>query len=89
VSPQRSGSDARANRAAGKELARLDRTLERLRQRETRLHADLLDAAADHVRVVELDRELRELLAERAVAEERWLELAELVEQPGGMPGDR
>jgi ATP-binding cassette subfamily F protein uup len=89
ASPQRSGSDARANRAAGKELARLDRTLERLRQRETRLHADLLDAAADHVRVVELDRELRELLAERAVAEERWLELAELVDQPGGVPGDR
>jgi len=74
-------SDAAAARTARKELARLERTLDRLRAQEQSLHQQLTAAAADHERVLSLDTELRDLLAERAAVEERWLEVAEQVEQ--------
>ncbi|MGZ4626989.1 MAG: ABC transporter C-terminal domain-containing protein, partial [Kineosporiaceae bacterium] len=73
-------SDATTARAARKELARIDRQLDRLRDREARLHADLAAAATDHERVMALDASLRELLGEREQLEERWLELAEQAE---------
>jgi ATP-binding cassette subfamily F protein uup len=63
-----------------KELARLDRSLDRLRRREQRLHDDLAAAATDHERVLALDTELRELTAERVALEEQWLEVAERVD---------
>jgi ABC transport system ATP-binding/permease protein len=69
--------DAAATRAARKELARLERTMEKLRDREVRLHADLEAAATDHERVFVLDASLRALQEERATLEHRWLELAE------------
>ena len=64
-------------REARKELARLDRQLERLSGRESELHEALARAAADHTRLLELGDELRTVQAERAVLEDRWLELAE------------
>jgi ATP-binding cassette subfamily F protein uup len=70
-------SDAASTRVARKELTRLERTLEKLRDREVRLHADLAAAATDHERVLALDASLRELHDERAALEHRWLELAE------------
>ena len=73
-------TDAAATRAARKELARLDRQLEKLRDREARLHDDMAAAAADHERVLELDASLRSLREERDVLEHRWLELAEAAE---------
>ncbi len=78
--PRAAVSDAATSRAARKELARLDRALQRLADREDRLHIDLADAATDHERVLALDTTLRELADERARLEERWLELAESVE---------
>ena len=71
------GSDAATTRTARKELTRLERTLEKLRDREVRLHADLAADATDHERVLALDASLRELHDERARLEHRWLELAE------------
>jgi ATP-binding cassette subfamily F protein uup len=77
ASDEAAASDAAATRVARKELTKLERTLEKLRDREVRLHADLAAAATDHERVLALDASLRELHDERATLEHRWLELAE------------
>jgi ATP-binding cassette subfamily F protein uup len=73
-------ADAARLRADRKELARLDRSLDRLRRQEQRLHEDLSAAATDHERVLALDTELRALTAERETLEEQWLEVAERVD---------
>jgi hypothetical protein len=39
--------------------------------------------STDHERVLELDTALRAVVAEREQLEERWLELAQRVDQPG------
>ena len=70
-------SDAAAVRAARKELARLERALDKLRDREARLHEDMAAVATDHERVLALDSALRALQDERVALEERWLALAE------------
>jgi ATP-binding cassette subfamily F protein uup len=72
-------SDAAAARADRKELARVERVLDKLRTREARLHDELAAAATDHERVLALDVELRALLDERTALEDRWLELADRV----------
>ena len=72
--------DAGALRAARKELARLDRQLRTLGDRESRLHERMAVAASDHEAVLALDADLRALHQERAALEERWLELAELTD---------
>ncbi|NHC45929.1 ABC-F family ATP-binding cassette domain-containing protein [Motilibacter aurantiacus] len=64
------------NRAARKEVTRIERRLDRLAQREQELHTLLAAAATDHAQLQRLDGELREVLAERAELEERWLELS-------------
>ncbi|WP_131745303.1 ABC-F family ATP-binding cassette domain-containing protein [Frankia sp. Cppng1_Ct_nod] len=63
-------------RVARKELTRLERALERLGRRETALHAALAQAATDHGRLLALDTELRELVAEKSRTEEAWLAVA-------------
>jgi ABC transport system ATP-binding/permease protein len=63
-------------RQAKKDLARVERQLDKLAQREQRLHARLAENATDFAKVAELDGELRELTAERTVLEEEWLVLA-------------
>jgi ABC transport system ATP-binding/permease protein len=64
-------------RQAKKDLARVERQLDKLAEREQRLHTKLAENATDYAKVAELDGELRELTAERAVLEEEWLVLAE------------
>jgi ATPase subunit of ABC transporter with duplicated ATPase domains len=66
-------------RSARKELARLERTIGKLEQRESALHAELAQHATDYARVTELDARLREVRAEREAVETQWLELAEQV----------
>jgi ATP-binding cassette subfamily F protein uup len=73
-------SSAGEVRAARKELARLERQLEKLRERESKVYAEMAAAASDHERVLGLDAALRGLRDERAVMEERWLELADQVD---------
>ncbi|NAZ75180.1 ATP-binding cassette domain-containing protein [Kineococcus sp. T13] len=67
-------------RAARKEMARVERQLEKLARREAQLHDQLAAQATDPVAVAALDAQLRELLAERGRLEESWLEASELVE---------
>jgi ATP-binding cassette subfamily F protein uup len=74
---QRSGDTRAADRARTKELTRLERLMDRLEKREATLHTQLAEAATDHEKVVALDAELREVLAEKSAAEDAWLELAE------------
>jgi ABC transport system ATP-binding/permease protein len=66
-------------RAARKELARLERQLGKLEQREADLHERLAAHATDYEKVTALDAELRTVQQERSATEEAWLELAEAI----------
>src|SRR4051794_565198 len=74
--PPAAVSSAADSRAARKELVKIERRLDRLTQREAELHESLAAAATDHEQLQSLDKELRELTAERQGLEERWLELS-------------
>ncbi|NHA67591.1 ABC-F family ATP-binding cassette domain-containing protein [Phycicoccus flavus] len=65
-------------REARKAMARVERQLSRLAEREQRIHAAMADAATDHQRVADLNRELREVAGEREGLELEWLEAAEV-----------
>ncbi len=69
-----------AERAARKELQRLERQIERAAAREGVLHTELAANATDYEKLTELGAELRTLQAERADLEERWLEVAGALE---------
>jgi ATP-binding cassette subfamily F protein uup len=73
-------SNAAEQRAARKEAARLERRMATLSAKEERLHAQLAEAATDPARLMELDRELKAVVAEREAVELEWLEAAELAE---------
>jgi ATP-binding cassette subfamily F protein uup len=68
-------------REARKELARLERALDRVAERETRLHEAMAEQATDHVRLGELTAELTALGAERDELEAAWLETAAALEE--------
>ena len=59
-------------------MARVEKQLARLAQREERIHGAMADAATDHQRVLELNRELREVVDEREGLELEWLEAADV-----------
>ena len=67
-------------RAARKEAARLERAIEKLAGEEEALHAEMVSAATDHVRLGELQAALEENAAERERLEAAWLEAAEIGE---------
>jgi ATP-binding cassette subfamily F protein uup len=76
-SPRAAAASARDQRAAQKEMARIERQLEKIAQRESRLHDLMAQSATDYEAVAELDAERRDLAAEREQLEEQWLALAE------------
>jgi ATPase subunit of ABC transporter with duplicated ATPase domains len=65
------------SRAAKKELARLERTIARLEQREATLHEQLAANATDYEKITALDAELRSVQREKSETEDAWLSLAE------------
>ncbi|WP_241385427.1 ABC-F family ATP-binding cassette domain-containing protein [Rhodococcus sp. CH91] len=69
--------DGAAERAARKELSRLERLVAKLTEKEEKLHHGLAEAATDPERLQKLDAQLREVVAEKEAAEEQWMELAE------------
>jgi len=71
--------DPAAQREARKTMARVEKRLTRLGEREDRLHHEMADAAHDHERLAELGAELGELTKERDGLEMEWLEAAEIV----------
>ncbi|WP_406233117.1 ABC-F family ATP-binding cassette domain-containing protein [Nocardia sp. NBC_01009] len=70
-------TDAAAQRAARKELSKLERAIEKFDEREQRLHAALAEAATDPDKLLALGAELKQVVTEKEAAEERWMELAE------------
>jgi len=71
------GPTAERRRQVKKEIARLDRQLEKLASQEAELHQALALAASDYARLIELGGQLSELQAQKEQVEERWLALAE------------
>jgi ATP-binding cassette subfamily F protein uup len=70
-------SPAARQRAAQKELSRLERQLDRVSGQEAELTQALASNASDYSRLIELGAQLRAVQDEKAGLEERWLELAE------------
>jgi ATPase subunit of ABC transporter with duplicated ATPase domains len=64
-------------REARKTMARIERQLSRLSEREARLHDDMVTAATDPSRLAELNAALQGLVEEREELELEWLEVAE------------
>jgi ABC transport system ATP-binding/permease protein len=69
-----------AERAAKKELDRLDRQIARAGEREAKLHAELAANATDYEKLTELGAQLAAVEAEKTDLEERWLEVASSLE---------
>jgi len=76
--PAAAGASPSEVRAARKEMARIERQLSRLAERERRLHAEMAERATDHEAVSALDAQLRSLTAEREALEEEWLTAADV-----------
>ncbi len=78
------GAQIRASRKqtqrSQRELKRLERALERLGERETALKEQMAASATDHARLLELQSELGQLVAERGALETAWLEASEALE---------
>jgi len=70
-------STAAEQRATRKELAKLERQLDKVTAREETLHEQMAAAATDFERLAEIDVELRAVQAEKAEIEEAWLAAAE------------
>jgi ABC transport system ATP-binding/permease protein len=68
---------AGVQRAAKKELQRLERQIDRLSAREGELTAELAASASDYEKLIELGAQLRTIQQEKASLEERWLMVAE------------
>ena len=66
-------------REARKAMARVEKQLARLAEREERLHADMVEHSLDHAKVAALHATLQALHAEREELELEWLEAADLV----------
>jgi ABC transport system ATP-binding/permease protein len=77
--PRAAGAGGRL-RAARKELAQLEREIERATAREADLQQQMAAAATDHLRLAELTAELSATTAAREELEERWLEASEALE---------
>jgi ATP-binding cassette subfamily F protein uup len=78
--PSSGRSAAADQRAAKKELARLERQLSRISAREASLLELMTEHASDFAKLAEMDTELRAVQAEKAEIEEAWLTAAELLE---------
>jgi ATPase subunit of ABC transporter with duplicated ATPase domains len=66
-------------REARKDMARVEKQLARLAQREDRIHAEMAESATDHAKVLTLNGQLREIVDEREALELEWLAAAEIV----------
>ncbi|WP_030259974.1 MULTISPECIES: ABC-F family ATP-binding cassette domain-containing protein [Streptomyces] len=77
--PAASGLSGGDLRAAKKEMQKLERQIAKLDEKESKLHAQLAEHAADFSKVAELDAQLRAVREEKEELEMGWLELAEQV----------
>jgi ATPase subunit of ABC transporter with duplicated ATPase domains len=75
--PQRRETASARERRTGKEMARIEGRLAKVAERIAAMHEEMADAAADHVRLGELNSELNELVARKESLEQAWLAAAE------------
>jgi ABC transport system ATP-binding/permease protein len=73
-------SQPRSTRDARKAVARIERRLAKLSEREAELHALLVQHASDYERLADLGAQLDAVTAEKSVLEEEWLDAAALLE---------
>ncbi|MFC7527991.1 ABC-F family ATP-binding cassette domain-containing protein [Actinoplanes sp. GCM10030250] len=66
-------------RQARKDLARLERQMDKLSEKEAKINEGLAEHGSDYDKIVELEAQLKAVQVERAQVEETWLELAEQV----------
>jgi ATP-binding cassette subfamily F protein uup len=66
-------------REARKVMARVEKQLTRLTEREERLHHDMAEKSTDPTALADLTARLREIVDERETLEVEWLEAAEVV----------
>ncbi|MFZ1487314.1 MAG: ABC transporter ATP-binding protein, partial [Nostocoides sp.] len=66
-------------REARKDLARIEKQLQRLAERAERIHAAMAAQASDHLAMLELSSDLREVDTQVATLEEDWLAAAEVL----------
>jgi len=78
-SPSPGVSQAEA-REARKVMARVEKQLARLTDREERLHGEMVTAATDPAALADLNAKLQGVVAEKEALELEWLEAAELVD---------
>ncbi|WP_435200143.1 ABC-F family ATP-binding cassette domain-containing protein [Janibacter sp. GS2] len=71
--------DPAAQREARKAMARVEKQLGKLADREKKLHHEMADAVQDHTRLAQLNAGLGELAQEKEMLELEWLEAAEIV----------
>ncbi len=70
------GLGVAGERAARKELQRLERQIERLSGQQAQLGEQMAQHASDYEKLTEMGAELRSVQAEKAALEERWLTVA-------------
>ncbi|GIH25354.1 ABC transporter ATP-binding protein [Acrocarpospora phusangensis] len=71
------GLSAKEQRELQKELSRLERQLDKLTEREGKVHAQMAAAASDFEQLGKLDAELREIAALKESTELEWMDVAD------------
>src|SRR6478672_9127207 len=80
AAPAKAKAGSAEERAARKNIARIDKRLERIAEQEAALNAEVLEHAEDYGKLAELSARLDELSAEKDELELEWLEAAETLE---------
>ncbi len=79
-SPSKAKSGSAEERTARKAVARIDKRLAKITEREAVLNAEVLEQAQDYEKLAVISAELSDLAAEREKLEQEWLEASELLE---------
>jgi ATP-binding cassette subfamily F protein uup len=79
VQPKKTISDAAQVRLIKKEIARLEKQIEKVSQEETVLVAEQESAAFDHQKLIEVGQKLQSVQSQRQKLEEEWLELSDKI----------
>jgi ATP-binding cassette subfamily F protein uup len=78
--PVKARAGSAEEREARKTVARIDKQLARIAEREAELHAQIEAHLSDYERLADLGAELDAVLAEKEALELEWLEAAEALE---------
>ncbi|WP_433792224.1 ABC-F family ATP-binding cassette domain-containing protein [Actinoplanes sp. CA-252034] len=81
ATPAASGLSTGELRQAKKDLARLERQMEKLSDKEAKINESLAVHGSNYDKLIELEAQLKAVQQEKAETEEAWLELAEQVSE--------